>query len=283
MIRRLGPPDESVVRAFLATRLQSSFILVANLAADGFAYEGRPYQGIYVGAFEGGELAGVAAHYWNDNLIFQAPHHAAELAAAALRESGRACRGLVGPWAQICAARLALGFAERTTRYSSKEILYAVELSRMQIPGDLVSGRVRCRHARPDDLPLLLDYATAETIENFDDPDTPELRAKIRDALERDIAVGFLFVLETDGSIVAKSSFHGIANGAVQVGGVYTPPPHRRHGYARSVVAGSLLMARDLGETKAFLFTGEENVAAQRAYEALGFAAIGDYGLILFR
>ncbi len=283
MIRRLGPSDEKVLQPFLAERLQSSFILVANLAADGFAYEGKPYQGIYVGAFDGDTLAGVAAHYWNDNLIFQAPRYAAELGAAALHETARPCAGLVGPWDQISAARAALGFAERPTRFNSKEILYGVELARLRTPEGLVSGKVHCRRARPEDLVVLTQFAAAETTENFGDPDTPERDAKLRDGLERDMAEGMLFVLEADGSVAAKSSFHGIANSAVQIGGVYTPPELRGRGYARSVVAGSLMMARDAGETKAFLFTGETNAAAQRAYEALGFRPIGDYGIILFR
>jgi predicted GNAT family acetyltransferase len=42
-------------------------------------------------------------------------------------------------------------------------------------------------------------------------------------------------------------------------------------------------MARDAGESKAFLFTSEENIQAQHAYTALGFRPIGDYGIILFR
>ena len=29
-------------------------------------------------------------------------------------------------------------------------------------------------------------------------------------------------------------------------------------------------------------FTGEDNTAAQRTYQAIGFGAIGDYGLLLF-
>ncbi len=257
--------------------------MVANLAADGFVYEGKPYQGIYVGAFDGDALAGVVAHYWNNYLIFQAPSYAAELGAAALRESARSCAGLVGPWDQINEAREALGFNERPTRFNSKEILYAVELARLQTPESLISGTVRCRRARSEDLPVLTEFSVAETTENFGDPDTPERRANLRNGLERDAADGMLFVLDADGSVVAKSSFHGIANGAVQIGGVYTPPELRGRGYARSVVAGSLVMARDAGETKAFLFTSETNAPAQRAYEALGFRPVGDYGIILFR
>ena len=86
-------------------------------------------------------------------------------------------------------------------------------------------------------------------------------------------------MLESGSRIVAKSEFHGIANGAVQIGAVFTPPAYRGRGYARCVVAGSLDIVRRTGEKNAFLFTGEENVAAQRAYTApQDFTPVGNYG-----
>lgn len=69
----------------------------------------------------------------------------------------------------------------------------------------------------------------------------------------------------------------------VQVGGVYTPPEFRNQGYARSVVAGSLLEAREKGVGRAILFTGTEMNAAKRCYESLGFTPAGDYGLVIFK
>ena len=63
---------------------------------------------------------------------------------------------------------------------------------------------------------------------------------------------------------------------------MFTPPELRGRGYARAAVAGSLLDARSAGARRSTLFTNLENVAAIRAYEALGYERIGDYGLILF-
>jgi predicted GNAT family acetyltransferase len=48
------------------------------------------------------------------------------------------------------------------------------------------------------------------------------------------------------------------------------------------VVAGSLLDARAAGARQAVLFTGKDNEHAQRAYRALGFRVVGDYGVVLF-
>ncbi len=51
----------------------------------------------------------------------------------------------------------------------------------------------------------------------------------------------------------------------------------------RSAVATSLLAVREEGVHTAILFTGEENIPAQKAYEALGFYKIGDYRITLLK
>ena len=68
----------------------------------------------------------------------------------------------------------------------------------------------------------------------------------------------------------------------MQIGGVWTPPELRRQGYGRAVVAASLLDAQSEGVKTAILFTGKGNIAAQKAYEALGFRHIDSYRLVLF-
>jgi len=67
----------------------------------------------------------------------------------------------------------------------------------------------------------------------------------------------------------------------VQLGGIYTPPALRGRGFARCAVAASLLAARERGASRAVLFTGNPN--AVRTYEALGFARVGDYSIVLLR
>ena len=77
------------------------------------------------------------------------------------------------------------------------------------------------------------------------------------------------------------TAFSAVLPDMVQVGGVFTPVERRGRGYGRAVVAGSLLDARADGVVEAILFTEAENHPAQRAYEALGFERIGDYGMVM--
>ena len=64
---------------------------------------------------------------------------------------------------------------------------------------------------------------------------------------------------------------------------MWTPPQLRGRGYARGVVGASLRDARAAGATRAILFTGDDNHAAQKAYRSLGFEVVGEYGLVLLR
>jgi predicted GNAT family acetyltransferase len=86
-----------------------------------------------------------------------------------------------------------------------------------------------------------------------------------------------------DGEPVATSAFNTAIREAVQVGGVYAPPAQRGRGYARAVVAASLLSARAEGTQKGILFTGLGNLPAQKAYRSLGFRCVGDYRILLLR
>ena len=82
---------------------------------------------------------------------------------------------------------------------------------------------------------------------------------------------------------MALSGFNAVLREAVQIGPVYTPPELRRRGYARAAVAASLLDARAEGVQTAILFTGQDNLPAQKAYTALGFRHVGAFRLVLLK
>ena len=101
------------------------------------------------------------------------------------------------------------------------------------------------------------------------------------EGVEALIGEGAQFIALQDGSPVAASSFNARLTDTVQIGGVWTPPELRGHGYARACVAGSLLIARATGAHRSILFTAVDNLPAQRAYRALGYREVGDYEILL--
>jgi ribosomal protein S18 acetylase RimI-like enzyme len=244
---------------------------------------GQPHQSTYVAARDDAGICGVAAHSWHGMVQVQAAVDVVgDLARAAVERSGRVVSGVVGPWAQVSAARAAFGDDSARVRLSSYEDLFALDIADMSVPSALSDGRVRCRRPEANELSRLVEWRVAYDVEISNATDTQALRDATAVEIARLHARGATWVLTAGGEPVAYSAFNAQLPDIVQVGGVYTPPTHRRHGYARSVVAGSLLAARAYGVREAVLFTGKDNPHAQRAYRALGFRVVGDYGVVLF-
>jgi GNAT superfamily N-acetyltransferase len=281
VVRRLAPEDRAAVDAFLLAHADGSLFLRANLRTSGLVDGEEPYAGTYAGAFDDGRLVGVAAHYWNGNVILQAPRATAEVARAACAP-GRRVRGFLGPWGQVVAARTALGFDGVAAHLESCEVLMTLDLSALAVPAPLADGRIVCRPTRDADLDLAIAWRVAYMVEELHRTEDDATRAIADADVRRLHAEGVGWLVEDRGRPVAFSAFNARLPDVVQIGGVFTPPALRRRGYGRAVVAGSLRDASAAGVTRSVLFTGEENVAAIRAYEAIGFRTVGDYGIVAF-
>lgn len=281
----LGAGDEAALEAFLRPRLVSSMFLLSKMRQAGLVDTGERYSGTYAGAFEDGVLVGVVAHYWLGNLSPQAPGCAGMLWRAAVAASGRPVLGVVGPTDQAAAMEAEAVAAEQALerRADKVETLYTLPLERLVVPEGLRSGRVGARRAVEADLDAVAAFEVAFDVEALGEEASTALEAENRAAAARGIAAGTVWVAEVGGVPVAMTAFNAAIGDAVQVGGVYTPPALRGRGYARCAVAASLLAARDAGVALGVLFTGEDNVAAQRAYQALGFGPIGGWRLMLLR
>lgn len=269
MIRALTPEDAAALEALLSAHADTSLIPRSNLRAVGLAWSGRPFEAQYVGRWEGGALRGVVGHAWNGMLLLQAPAAAGALAIAALEASGRRPAGLLGPWAQVEAAREALGLSPERFRLREEEVLMAIACAQARGPGEGV------RAARPGDLEVLAPWRIAFEREALFNPAPDALG--LRAGLERSIEAGALFVLEEAGAVHAMGAFTArLLPEAVQLGGIYTPPELRGRGCARRLVAGMLGLS---GAARAVLFT--KDAAARRAYLAVGFEVCGTFGLAL--
>ncbi len=283
-VKTLSTGDEAALAAFLAPRVESSMFLLANAQASGLVDRGEPLQGTYVAVLEEGRIVGVAAHFWNGMLVIQAPDPAVleTVARAALSRSRRGLKGFAGPGSQVDRVLRALDLQGRGTVLDSREELYALDLRDLRVPEGLVSGPLACRPPREDELAFLGRWRVDFSIESLGLPDGPELQAVCRKEVERLQEERNQWVLVESGRLVSYSAFNARLPDVVQVGGVFTPRDLRGRGYARAVVAGTLLAARAEGVRRAVLFTGKENRSARAAYEALGFRVIGDYGLVIF-
>ncbi len=279
MLRRLGPADAAALDAFLAGHGDTSMFLRSNARRGGLTYGGAPLQADYAAAVEASTVTAVAAHCWNGILLIQAPRHLPAVVRLAVAESGRPVSGIGGPWDQVVAARSALGLHGALAAREGREHLFVLPLSDMVIPPALATRRVACRRPRAGELELLITWRRAFYMEALGRPDTPAVALQARDDVLRLQADGWQWILLEAGVPVACAALNARVADAAQVGGVWTPPERRRHGYGRAAVAGALLAARAEGTDRAVLFTNDPYAA--RAYRALGFRRIGDYGLVL--
>jgi uncharacterized protein len=281
-LRVLGPGDAAALDAFLARHADTSMFLRSNARSAGLVDRGQPMQGTYVATLEDGRVAGVAAHYWNGMVLVQAPAHAPVVARRAVEQSGRRVTGLSGPWAQVVTARTALGLGTTPAAKDSRDQLYALDLARLVVPMPLATGELGCRRPERHELELLAEWRVRFSVEALGAVDRAELRRASRDDVLLHNARGADWVAVRGSTPVAYAVFNAMLPDIVQIGGVWTPPVERGRGCARSVVAGSLLAARAQGVRRAVLFVEPGNAAAQRAYVAIGFELVGDYGLVLW-
>jgi predicted GNAT family acetyltransferase len=282
-IRTLKPGDEPLVEAFLLPRIETSMFLLGNMRAAGLDDRGERLQGTYVAAFEGGEIVALSGHFWNGTLIVQAPVELESLWRAAVAASGRPVGGLIGQAGQVGSVMDLLQPEESRVQMDETEQLYLLELSALQVPDGLASGELLGRRAEKRDQDRLTEWRVAYSVEALGDMESDELWQTSRAGVVRHTEEGTTWVVEREGELVSTSAFNTTLAEAVQVGGVYTPLELRSRGYGRCAVAISLLDARAEGVGKSILFTGVENVPAQKAYESLGYRIIGDYRIVLLR
>ncbi len=282
-LRLLRPGDEAALDTFLARHADTSMFLRSNARSAGLTDRGQPMQATYVAVLDGERIRGVAAHCWNGMVLVQAPDAADAPAVAreAVRRSRRTVTGFSGPWSQVVAAREALGLGAAPTTKDSRDELYVLDLTRLVVPPELASGTLRCRHPTESELELLADWRVRFAVEALGATDGPDLRQASTDDVRLQHDRGTDWLLLAGAAPVSYSVFNAMLPDIVQIGGVWTAPEFRGRGYARSVVAGSLLSARKQGIERAVLFADPTNEGARRAYLFLGFRIVGDYGLVL--
>jgi RimJ/RimL family protein N-acetyltransferase len=283
-IRILGAGDEVALEAYLLPRIETSVFLLGNMRKAGLVDRGQYLQGTYAAAVQGDTVLGVVGHFWNGNLLLQAPLDLLpELIRTALWASSRPLLGFLGPQAQVRSALAHLAVSPAQVQVDDPQTLYGLALADLVVPPLLQQPGVRARRIEARDLELLVAWRVAYHMEAFQELENTELWSACRRQVQRSLAERRAWILEVEDRPVSTSGFNAMLPELVQVGGVYTPPELRSRHYAKAVVAASLLQAQITGVAKAILFTGEDNLPAARAYMALGFRAIADYHILLLR
>jgi len=145
--------------------------------------------------------------------------------------------------------------------------------TRMKIPVG-VAGQVR--RATAEEQPMLTAFAEAFAKETHVTGPGPS--AMVQAAMEE----GRLFVWDVDGRVVAMTVRGQAIPSGVRINTVYTPPEHRRRGYASALVANLCQQLLDGGMKLVTLNADVSNATSNGIYSAIGFEPVGDAREYLF-
>jgi hypothetical protein len=149
----------------------------------------------------------------------------------------------------------------------------AFEIRRV-IPPKAVRGRMRL--AQADETATIRAWIMAFIEEaRLNDPYPSE--AKVRERIEK----GEIF-LWIDGVPISMAATARPIGKGISIGMVYTPPEHRRHGYASALVASLSQRLLDGGFEYCTLFTDQANPTSNAIYQRIGYRPVCDYDLYRF-
>ncbi|GAA1606377.1 GNAT family N-acetyltransferase [Kribbella sancticallisti] len=125
-----------------------------------------------------------------------------------------------------------------------------------------------------DDIRLAADWSADGFHDEFTSPDLPWAT--------RQLEMGTLWFWEVDGEPVSMVGYHLPIFGVCRVGPVYTPPEHRRNGYAGALTGH--LSAKILAQGhQACLYTDLANPTSNKIYAQLGYVPVADFVDLTFQ
>ncbi len=112
--------------------------------------------------------------------------------------------------------------------------------------------------------------------------ETGESAGRPADAVDDRLSYRGLTLWEAGGAPVSLAGRHRAAAGTVRVAPVYTPPEHRRRGYAGAVTVAVSQAALEDGADHVVLFTDPANPTSNALYQRLGYRPVEDRVVLRF-
>jgi len=244
--------------------------IARQCVADPTRHPGRNYFAVVA---EGGETVGIALMTVPYRLQFYAPPAAAAGVAADLADGEFPVPGVHGP-EPAARAFAAAWCTPRRLRPHGERRMRAFELTAVALPP---SPPGRMRRAGPGDEPLVADFYRRF----FEETGASHGGSSPEDLGLRAAREGRLRFWE-DGPVVCQAVDGGTTPTGKRVGAVYTPPEHRRRGYATALVAALSQELLDGGARSCFLFTDLANPVSNSIYPKIGYRPVADLAEIDF-
>ncbi len=197
---------------------------------------------------------------------------ALDLLAVTIARSDSAVPGVIGNEPGV--RRFVAGWAGETGEDPVKNMAQGVfALDRVR-PVPQVSGAPRT--ATPSDEILLIDWVTAFLEEADPGANPDQTRSAVRRRLQSDQSVSGYWMWEVDGTPVSLTGHGGRTPNGIRIGPVYTPPEHRRCGYATVLVAEQSRWLLEQGRHYCFLYTNLADPTANSIYRRIGYRQVAE-------
>lgn len=184
--------------------------------------------------------------------------------------AGSAARRFADAWHELTGEAYEVALSEH---------LYRLERLR---PPSGVSGKARV--AGEADLGLVASWhiAFAEEATPWEVQSRDESERNVRLLLQQPQNVGGVLLWQDEGRPVSMAAYGNPTRNSMRIGGVYTPPEHRRRGYAGACTAAAAQAVLDSGKSFVTLFTDLSNPTSNHIYQALGFEPVCDAEMLRF-
>ncbi len=280
--------DLAQVSAFLKRYEETSQFLINNLRDRGPVVTDDPYSGNFKVIKQHDQIVAVFYLARCGNVFAQTAQadngqagsaQLTDLILEACKSEPFPIKGFIGAWPVLAPIfeKFCAENPQFKPSYVSKEILYRLGLaandSRLQQHPQV---RLLVESDFADWHPLRSAYL--EELHLTSDSDADRLRARFASSTGNKTWWGFF----DDGKLISIAGLNSKSDEIGQVGGVFTPKEKRKHGYAKATMLHLLKDCRDFhGHAKSILFTGENDLPAQKLYESIGYERIGHFALIL--
>lgn len=155
---------------------------------------------------------------------------------------------------------------DQTTQVRMHQGIYQLETIQLL---NLPKGALR--EVRDDDKDLLVDWTQAFMSDTSVPATRENAEATLERLLQRRSHGAGLFVWDVDGQPVSMAAYVGGTPNGYRVTYVYTPPEHRRKGYATACTAGVTQHALATGKQYCFLYTDLSNPTSNHIYQKIGY------------
>ena len=134
------------------------------------------------------------------------------------------------------------------------------------------------RVARIEDIPTIMAW-----YESFVD-ESMHMTGRLKpEQAERMVNENSLFVWENEGELVSVAMKTRPIAHSISVSFVYTPPEHRRQGFATVLVARLSQHLLDLGYSSVTLFTDLDFPTSNAIYQKIGYRPVTDFRMVSFK